>query len=874
MWIALGMLSGTLIGLDLVSDQIHSATTSSPSSSTPGDTGQIDLVMTAAMVVAAIVPVFMMAVVTMGTMRLMRLTRFIGIIRITRIIKIMGIAPRHLLRACTITGATLTAAALGLANGGTCAAFDHSDDRALHVTEEPRIVSIDGVVLADPVNRGEQRTRRLPGQDLLGSFMRSPHGTSLMLAAGVDGQRRYEVQLAARPFPIRAGDQLRVRGWLEPDLAPRNPGGFESAAVRRRRGIIGRVEVEDPALVVRLAPQDAARLGVPALGLGDRLRAVLSRGMMRAIDPGIDPAVRDMLLTMTLGTAGETLPAVKALFARTGLSHFIVISGFHLAVIAGALLLLARRLGLGRRGCGAIMIVASLFFLFLLESQISVMRAGIAGLITGTVLMLDRGWPALAVLALVTIVVLLFDPEVAGEPAFQLSFAAVAALLVLSQPITRLLCALSECALAPRSWMHHRWLRARKRGAVSLREHRYRSDRSVPHPDAFRRVVLARMAARPLGTALAAWIITAPITLLHFGQLACWGVVGSAALAPLASLLAIVGLPAALLGALVPVLALPAGWLLGVTGTLFLRAVEMSVLLPGASLLFTPQPGWWCAVMMAWPFALLHGHRLRMRHESWRTRRMRRSLIASMLVIGGVLATRPWWPRPASALEIVALDLGEGHCVLVRAGDRAVLINAGSRNASTAGTRTVLPALAALDALHLDAVVVTERSMGALSAVPEVLSGATVGTLIVPSSFVDSPPNSAPARLLESARRWTRVTVMEAGEMTLSLGMPDIPDLRLLLRTKHEGDEGTSDPGTTRVSLPIQVSLAGVPDAAPVPAAMTRAMEGAPHRQTSRTERPRSKERRGAQRWCYDPLNGWAAQRFGRQGWSPMPIVE
>jgi len=773
----------------------------------------------------------------------------------------LRLARRWLQRPSTTVVAAIAAAAFGVVNGTLGAAFDRADGARSFAVDDSQLVSIDGVVMADPVARVDGSRLRLPGEDQLSRFMRRPPGVTMQLAAGSDRERRYEVQLAARPFPIRAGDRLRVRGWLEPDAAPRNPGGFDSAAARRRRGEVGRVIVEDPALVTRITSADA-----PTLGAGDQLRAVLARGLVRSLGSATSPAVRDMVVTMTLGTRGETLPAVRSLFARTGLSHFIVISGFHLAVIAGALLFVARRAGFGRRACGLVLFGASLFFLFLLDSQVSVVRAGLAGLVTGAVLLLGRGWSAISILALVTIAVLVVDPEAAAEAAFQLSFTAVAALLLLARPIDRLLCASLEGALAPRSWIRHRLHpHIRRRAAAAAMSGAQRSVRgpihhqSFPHPDALRRVVIARILAKPVSTAVAAWIVTTPITLHHFGQIAGWGVIGSAALGPIASIMAIVGLPAALLGAVTPILAVPAGWVLAVSGTLFLEAVECISHLPGACVRFPPQPGWWCALMVVLPFVCA---------RAWRTIHRSRAIVVVLLFAIGAISLRPWWPSSSRSLEVVSLDLGFGRCVLVRCGTRAVLIDAGSRNAPTAGSRTVVPALVDLGALRLDAIIVTERSMQCISALPEVLRAASVAKLIVPESMLEALPESAPALLLAcaSGQRVPVKTLASGEDLELSLASRDEP--LLVLRLLAESASPTD-------ATSITVSIHGAQFTGSVPSLAASAIDGGRSTRAPQVGGARSVSgRRGARLWRCDPISGWTAHRFGHQGWTPAPIVE
>lgn len=879
-WIAIGLLVGTLLGLSIASPPSIAPDSADPprfaGHAGSGGSGErsVDRAIDASIVVAA---------VTVGALVLAR---------------------RHAGGARWRFAWLLLAGAVGFAHSAERIRLrEPGDPRALAV-EEKLLVSIEGVVMEDPIDRGSERPAALAGQDLLARSAHASRSSAFVLRAGTEGERSYDVELAARPFPIRAGETLRIRGWLEPDAAPRNPGGFDAPAWRARKGSIGLVRVEDPALVERVADVHAglhAPGGMPAprpLSCGDRLRASLARGLRAALGPDSSPAVSDMLVTMTIGTRGPTLPALRALFARTGLSHFIVISGFHLAVLASVILFIARRAGASPRVCGAILLLSSIVFLAILESQVSIVRAGAAGMIAGTAMILSRGWRACDVLFLVTAGVLVADPEAAREPAFQLSFGAVAALLLLSRTCVRALERAVEALMAPRAWLVHRVNVILDLGAAPRfgRSPRTRAERDrVPHPDALRRVVVGRLLARPMAASLAAWLIATPITLHHFGHLSGWAIVGSALLAPLASAIAVLSIPTSVLGALAPSLAFPFGLLLDASGSFFLHAVEGCAGLPGACVQRPNAPGWWLAVMIALPFLALGArgvmregaappprrapppHPVALARSSTRAARLPCAIAIAAIAAWLVLATLPWWPPRSRMLEIVSLDLGRGRSTLVRCGRSAALIDAGASGSAAAGSRTIVPALASMGVPHLDALVLTERSLDAFSAAPEVLRSFATGRIFVPLSLADSPPGSAGATLLaEIDRLGVPIEfIRPAEERRVGLGTPaneGAAPVELILRgVDRESRSSIIECSLAREGRTL-CALPGSPqrmiDAGPADPVVPFA------RMAPGLRSARGAVARGAVRWRLTSETGWTAERFGRSGWQPVPCAE
>jgi competence protein ComEC len=193
------------------------------------------------------------------------------------------------------------------------------------------------------------------------------------------------------------------------------------------------------------APDD--RVAAARVGVRSRLRARRWRPV--GAEPDWTPPEHDptgMLAALALGDRGGVHPDTTALLRRTGTSHLLAISGFHVGVVAllaGALAGVVRRsvalwhpVGLPPVELAAGVVAAALYAVAA-HAPLSAQRA--AGLLLLGALGRASGRTVLAepLLGLVAVAVLWHDPAAVATPSFQLSFGAVVGLVRLGEPLQR-----------------------------------------------------------------------------------------------------------------------------------------------------------------------------------------------------------------------------------------------------------------------------------------------------------------------------------------------------------------------------------------------------------------------------------------------------
>ncbi|MBM7490329.1 competence protein ComEC [Micromonospora luteifusca] len=162
-----------------------------------------------------------------------------------------------------------------------------------------------------------------------------------------------------------------------------------------------------------------------------RLAGTLRAGLQRACAPlPDDPG--GLLPGLVVGDTSRLPPAVEEDFRATGMTHLNAVSGSNVAIVVGAVLLLARWARAGPWLAVGLCGVALVGFVILVRPSPSVVRAATMGAIGLAALAAGRPRAALPALAAAVTVLVLVDPELAGDPGFALSVLATGGLLLLA----------------------------------------------------------------------------------------------------------------------------------------------------------------------------------------------------------------------------------------------------------------------------------------------------------------------------------------------------------------------------------------------------------------------------------------------------------
>ena len=174
------------------------------------------------------------------------------------------------------------------------------------------------------------------------------------------------------------------------------------------------------------------RRGGPA-GIVDAARRRAETGLGR----GLAEPEAALLRGMVLGQDEQLTAEVRDDFKRSGLAHILAVSGQNVMLLATLVLTAGAVAGLALRVRLVLALALVALYVPLTGAGPSIQRAGVmgaAGLVAALAGRPSHRWYALGLAAAVT---LALNPRVAGEPGWQLSFAAVVALLALAPAAAR-----------------------------------------------------------------------------------------------------------------------------------------------------------------------------------------------------------------------------------------------------------------------------------------------------------------------------------------------------------------------------------------------------------------------------------------------------
>jgi competence protein ComEC len=217
---------------------------------------------------------------------------------------------------------------------------------------------------------------------------------------------------AARPD---VGEIVAVQGKVTP------LGLFD--AYQRRRGAGAALEVSG------LRRTGERRSGLA--GVVDAVRRRAESGLVRGLR--YDEAA--LLRGMVLGQDERLADDVRDDFKRSGLAHVLAVSGQNVMLLATLVLGAGALVGVPLRSRLLVALALVALYVPLTGAGPSIQRAGVmgaAGLVAALAGRPAHRWYALGLAAAVT---LALNPLAVGEPGWQLSFAAVVALLALAPPL-------------------------------------------------------------------------------------------------------------------------------------------------------------------------------------------------------------------------------------------------------------------------------------------------------------------------------------------------------------------------------------------------------------------------------------------------------
>ena len=597
----------------------------------------------------------------------------------------------------------LALAALGAAAGQSARFYYPAGEIGLYAGDAPRLAWLDVYLPQTP--------------DLLRTAEAGlPRPPKLTTVAGVvavktlngwqpaTGQTLLQIDT---PDPrLRAGQTVRVFGTLERPGAAMNPGQFDYAAYYRARRTLASVSVDGPGNVAVLADPGPP----PLTRLRDAARAWLVAGF-----PAQQWERAALLRTILLGERDPAMSDVRDTFRKSGTSHYLAVSGLHVAVVGGFAFFIVRLFGAGPRlGLLCVGGVVGLYALLAVPSP-PVLRAVVLSLAFGLGLAGRRRATGIHLLAVAAVVVLWFNPLDLYRAGFQLSFATVLGLMLLANGVV---------AALDRQFDREGKSDLRLEGEPWVVRWAYRLDKRL---------------VAGVSAGVAAWLVAMPLVALHFEQFNPWAIPASLCAGPFVLLSLVGGMVKIGLTAALPQGATLWATLAGWPVAAMQWTVAWFAALPGADIPLPAPP----LVLVAFFYGALLLWRV-----PWPTAGARWAargpLAAAALMLfvlpftgGANAALTTAAPSPGTGpLTVTLLAVGAGQCAAIETpAGRIALVDVGSTSLGDPVGKCLAPFLRDRGHTRVDLVALSHANWDHYGGAPAVARRYGVGDVIVDHQF-------------------------------------------------------------------------------------------------------------------------------------------
>ncbi|HWI55094.1 MAG TPA: DNA internalization-related competence protein ComEC/Rec2, partial [Desulfobacteria bacterium] len=518
-------------------------------------------------------------------------------------------------------------------------------------------------------------------QELSGNLTEDSPGGNVLLA----------VKGAAKTFSY--GDRLEIIGTPEVPGEPGNPGDFNYRKYLQSKGIQLIINSWDGSGVRRTGTGSLNYI----LDFCFKLRESLVSILNKSLDAKYAPIMEGVLF----GSAGRIDYQAQNDFALSGVIHILSVSGYHMALLAGACLVLGNLFGLTRGVLTFITIAVTLFYAIMTGFSPPVARAAVMIWTLLLARLLRRNYDWQSSMSLAAFVILIMNPQSLFNAGFQLSFIATWGIFYLTPII--------EPGLD-----------------------------TIPY------------VGKAASVTLAAQLAVLPVTSYYFSYFSVISVVANLIIVPLVSLAMLTGTCALLGGVVSLTLAEIINISTALVLELVLRLAHLMASLP-FSVITTGQPSI-PLVISVYVITFIVIETMRSREMYLKAKRFwqlnRSGVIFAALIAAAVFIWTGIFMASGENLEVTFLDIGQGDAAIIRSPEGKIMMidtggNEDINSSFKPGEKILVPYLRRQGIHSIDLMLLTHPHADHIQGAESVLKYMSVDMLAVNTQFSQYPEGAA-----------------------------------------------------------------------------------------------------------------------------------
>lgn len=443
------------------------------------------------------------------------------------------------------------------------------------------------------------------------------------------------------------GDTLCYSASWYPVSPPRVPGAFDTRGWLKSQGFAAYGRFNDYKII-------------GSSWIPERTFANFRKWIESRFADYLDPAETGLLLGLLAGDRSGIPEALRSDFQRSGLVHVLAISGFHVVLLAGILMIFLKATGLPLRAVRIIAVALLFLYIPVTGGSPAVRRAVLMFSVPQIGALFQRPANTMNSLGVALILILLPEPGILWNPGFQLSVAATAGILIGSP--------LNPFANFPESLKKNKLWNTLRAFAID-----------------------------PTYVTLCATLATAPFLVHHFKTLSPMAWLGNIVVVPGISW----GMQAGLFALISPIDFLREHFCYA--ASFFLRLASLLTRLISDSSIASVTIGPFSpAILLLIGFALTFIPAIR------RNRIARIYCISCLALFAGIFCYNSYAKAMHPTWKLTTIDVGQGDSHLVEApSGRHFLVDAGDNSRQDSGKDIIVPFLHHIGVRELDALIIT-----------------------------------------------------------------------------------------------------------------------------------------------------------------------
>jgi len=634
------------------------------------------------------------------------------------------------------------------------------------VAEERKLATIRGLVITEPYidkNQGWEFAKFTHTDPTSSFYLKIGEVETVYGWAKVSGTVR--VQVDEPVLDLKTGDYIQAYCWLDRFEKAINPGQFDVARYLARKNVFVAASVDSQDAIEVLQGGSADFF----VKIKRKAREIAVQSLLGSPYPQ-DESER-LLQALVLGYRAEMDIATFEAFRKTGLLHFVCLSGMNFGILVGMVWWLCKTAGLMKRGRAAVCIIAAAMFVLVVPSNPPAFRAAIICLVFCLSFFFRRQSNSYNSLALAAIILLMIKPTDLFEVSWQLSFAAVLGILLFTNRIHFFLYE----KITSHSWFEQ-----------------------MPKTNAFARIIArpGPMLLNLFSISLAAWLASAGILLYNFYTIqpltSIWTVIAS----PFIAVISFLGYLKLLIGLVLPTAASILNVIIKPLSTWLIWLVKYIAQRDYSPVLIGHIAIWlivfyYCTILFT---AFIHFKRPFVK-----------KVISVLMVLAIIifLGITKWQRTHRDELIMTCLDVGHGQAILAQLpGKGNILFDAGSLHKSDIGRRIVAPFLDYSGINRIDSIIISHNDVDHINGIPEIVEHCKVEHVYANDAFFDGINQWGPTKFLND---WLIEKGFEKdlkrGRLEKGLNLNGPASIKILWPSEQTLQEQLSDNDESLVSL-------------------------------------------------------------------------